>query len=147
MLALILLAHWTTPQTHGSILWPSIHGTEPMLVVQAWLTKFHNGTSYNAKDLHSRMLTKRKKLCHHCMIPTILKKTNSELISHINPTPAPAPPHHIHTSSFIDNTNLFLPLKDIEWFNKCFDTLNKPMASNVIKESHNFLLVPPHTRK
>jgi hypothetical protein len=57
------------------------------------------------------------------VLSLLLKKINKELVARQNQnSDIPSP----HTSSFIDDTNLFLPLQDVEWFVKRFNELGTP---------------------
>jgi hypothetical protein len=79
--------------------------------------------------------------CAAIVLSLLLKKINKELIARQNQnSDIPSP----HTGSFIDDTNLFLPLQDVEWFIKRFNELGTPtgVRSNQRKTQ---LLVGPLT--
>ena len=99
-----------------------------------------NGTNQHFQQhmrrIHTRMPCKRK-LCWHCIFPTIEKdklrtylKISSEFMVLLQVQQNPnftIPPSH--TSSFIKNTELLLPLQDIECLCiKRIDTLGKPIV-------------------
>jgi hypothetical protein len=77
------------------------------------------------------------------VLSNLLRKINNELEEQHTPnrTEAPAP----HTTSFVDDTNLFLPLEKVEWFTLRFAELGKPLGSNSTFKKQNFSLAPTHT--
>jgi hypothetical protein len=69
----------------------------------------------------------------------LLKKINKELIARQNQnSDIPSP----HTSSFIDDTNLFLPLQDVEGFIKRFDELGTPTGIRLNQRKTQLLVGP-----
>jgi hypothetical protein len=69
----------------------------------------------------------------------LLKKINEELIARQNQnSDIPSP----HASSFIDDTNLFLPLQDVEWFIKRLDELGTPTGIRLNQRKTQLLVGP-----
>jgi hypothetical protein len=79
--------------------------------------------------------------CAAIALSLLLKKINEELIARQNQnSDIPSP----HASSFIDDTNPFLPLQDVEWFIKRFDKLGRPTGIR-LNQRKTQLLVGPRT--
>jgi hypothetical protein len=73
------------------------------------------------------------------VLSLLLKKISKELIARQNQnSDIPSP----HASSFIDDTNLFLPLQDVEWFIKRFDELGTPMGIKLNQRKTQLLVGP-----
>ena len=72
------------------------------------------------------------------VLSLLLKKINQELVLRQTDTNMPSP----HTSSFIDDTNLFIPLQDIEWFIKRFDELGQPIGIKLNQDKTKLLTGP-----
>jgi hypothetical protein len=69
----------------------------------------------------------------------LLKKINKELVARQNQnSDIPSP----HASSFIDDTNLFLPLQDVEWFIKRFNELGTPAGIKLNQQKTQLLVGP-----
>ena len=72
------------------------------------------------------------------VLSKLLRKINKELISRQQTSDIPAP----HTSSFIDDTNLFLTLEDVEWFIDRFNELGKPLGIKLNRQKTQLLTGP-----
>jgi hypothetical protein len=73
------------------------------------------------------------------VLSLLLKKINEELIARQNQnSDIPSP----HASSFIHDTNLFLPLQDVEWFIKRFDELGTPTGVKLNQRKTQLLVGP-----
>jgi hypothetical protein len=73
------------------------------------------------------------------VLSMIRRSINEQLIRWQNEsTQTPAP----HISSFIDDTNLFLPLKDVEWFISRFEELGQPLGIKLNRQKTKLLMGP-----
>jgi hypothetical protein len=73
------------------------------------------------------------------VLSLLLKKINKELIARQDQnSDIPSP----HASSFIDDTNLFLPPQDVEWFVKRFDELGTPTGIKLNQRKTQLLVGP-----
>jgi hypothetical protein len=72
------------------------------------------------------------------VLSILLRKINKELISRHQLSDIPAP----HTSSFIDDTNLFLTLQDVEWFIHRFNELGRPLGIKLNQQKTQLLTGP-----
>jgi hypothetical protein len=74
------------------------------------------------------------------VLSILLRKINNELQEQHTPdtTEAPAP----HTTSFVDDTNLFLPSEKVEWFTSRFAELGKPLGIKLNLQKTKLLICP-----
>jgi hypothetical protein len=73
------------------------------------------------------------------ILSMLLKNINDELQDlHNFNTSTPTP----HTSSFIHDTNLFIPVDDVEWFIAQFEELRRPLGIKLNKQKTKVLIGP-----